>query len=194
MEQQIQDLVDSIRKEGIEEARREKEAILADARAEADRILNSAREKADAMVAEATKECALRQQSAKASLAQAARDVSLALKNTINKELGAILGDSIASALDKDLISRIVSSAVDAGLKDADIVVSAPDAETLVKALRSSLADKLKNGLALEVGSGRTGLVIQSRDGSGYIDLSADEMAELIRPFLSDAVKAQVFD
>lgn len=194
MEQQIQDLVDSIRKEGIEEARREKEAILADARAEADRILSSAREKADAMVADATKECALRQQSAKASLAQAARDVSLALKNTINKELGAILGDSIASALDKDLISRIVSSAVDAGLKDADIVVSAPDAEALVKALRSSLADKLKNGLALKVGSGRTGLVIQSRDGSGYIDLSADEMAELIRPFLSDAVKAQVFD
>ena len=185
MEQQIQDLVDSIRKEGIEEARREKEAILADARAEADRILSSAREKADAMVEEATKECALRQQSAKASLAQAARDVSLALKNTINKELGAILGDSIASALDKDLISRIVSSAVDAGLKDADI---------LVKALRSSLADKLKNGLALKVGSGRTGLVIQSRDGSGYIDLSADEMAELIRPCLSDAVKAQVFD
>ena len=131
MEQQIQDLVDSIRKEGIEEARREKEAILADARAEADRILSSAREKADAMVEEATKECALRQQSAKASLAQAARDVSLALKNTINKELGAILGDSIASALDKDLISRIVSSAVDAGLKDADIVVSAPDAEAL---------------------------------------------------------------
>ena len=144
MEQQIQDLVDSIRKEGIEEARREKEAILADARAEADRILSSAREKADAMVEEATKECALRQQSAKASLAQAARDVSLALKNTINKELGAILGDSIASALDKDLISRIVSSAVDAGLKDADIVVSAPDAEALVKVLRSSLADKLK--------------------------------------------------
>lgn len=194
MEQQIQDLVDSIRKEGIEEARREKEAILADARAEADRILSSAREKADAMVADATKECALRQQSAKASLAQAARDVSLALKNTINKELGAILGDSIASALDKDLISRIVSSVVDAGLKDADIIVSAPDAEALVKALRSSLADKLKNGLALKVGSGRTGLVIQSRDGSGYIDLSADEMAELIRPFLSDAVKAQVFD
>ena len=194
MEQQIQDLVDSIRKEGIEEARREKEAILADARAEADRILSSAREKAYAMVEEATKECALRQQSAKASLAQAARDVSLALKNTINKELGAILGDSIASALDKDLISRIVSSAVDAGLKDADIVVSAPDAEALVKALRSSLADKLKNGLALKVGSGRTGLVIQSRDGSGYIDLSADEMAELIRPCLSDAVKAQVFD
>ena len=39
MEQQIQDLVDSIRKEGIDEANRERDSIISKAQKEADRII-----------------------------------------------------------------------------------------------------------------------------------------------------------
>ena len=171
MEQQIQDLVDSIRKEGLDEANRERDRIIAQA-----------------------KECELRQQSTKASLVQASRDVALSLKGEINDQLTKILSQQIASSFDRDLVAKLVAAVVEAGLKDTTIEIAGEDAQTLVSSLSSSLASKLKNGLALKVGTGYDGARLVSNDGSGYIDLSADEMAGLLKPYLSDAVKALVFD
>ena len=50
MEQQIQDLVDSIRKEGLDEANRERDRIIAQAKGEADRIVKVARENSEKMI------------------------------------------------------------------------------------------------------------------------------------------------
>ena len=194
MEQQIQDLVDSIRKEGLDEANRERDRIIAQAKGEADRIVKEARENAAKMIDDATKECELRQQSTKASLVQASRDVALSLKGEINDQLTKILSQQIASSFDKDLVAKLVAAVVEAGLKDTTIEIAGEDAQTLVSSLSSSLASKLKNGLALKVGTGYDGARLVSNDGSGYIDLSADEMAGLLKPYLSDAVKALVFD
>lgn len=194
MEQQIQDLVDSIRKEGLDEANRERDRIIAQAKGEADRIVKEARENAAKMIEDATKECELRQQSTKASLVQASRDVALSLKGEINDQLAKILSQQIAASFDKDLVAKIVAAAVEAGLKDTTIEISGQDAQSIVASLSASLASKLKNGLALKVGTGYDGARLVSNDGSGYIDLSAEEMAGLLKPYLSDAVKALVFD
>ena len=194
MEQQIQDLVDSIRKEGLDEANRERDRIIAQAKAEADRIVKEARENAAKMIEDATKECELRQQSTKASLVQASRDVALSLKGEINDQLAKILSQQIAASFDKELVAKIVASAVEAGLKDTTIEISGQDAQSIVASLSSSLASKLKGGLSLKVGTGYDGARLVSNDGSGYIDLSAEEMAGLLKPYLSDAVKALVFD
>ena len=194
MEQQIQDLVDSIRKEGLDEANRERDRIIAQAKGEADRIVKEARENAAKMIDDATKECELRQQSTKASLVQASRDVALSLKGEINDQLTKILSQQITSSFDRDLVAKLVAAVVEAGLKDTTIEIAGEDAQTLVSSLSSSLASKLKNGLALKVGTGYDGARLVSNDGSGYIDLSADEMAGLLKPYLSDAVKALVFD
>ena len=95
MEQQIQDLVDSIRKEGLEEAEKQRNEIIQKAKAEADRIIKEARDNAAKMIDDAAKECALREQSAKASISQAARDVSLSLREEINRQLAAILSSAL---------------------------------------------------------------------------------------------------
>ena len=49
MEQQIQDLVDSIRKEGLEEAEKQRNEIIQKAKAEADRIIKEAKDNAAKM-------------------------------------------------------------------------------------------------------------------------------------------------
>ena len=192
--QQIQDLVDSIRKEGLDEANRERDRIIAQAKGEADRIVKEARENAAKMIEDATKECELRQQSTKASLVQASRDVALSLKGEINDQLAKILSQQIAASFDKELVAKIVAAAVEAGLKDTTIEISGQDAQSIVASLSASLASKLKGGLSLKVGTGYDGARLVSNDGSGYIDLSAEEMAGLLKPYLSDAVKALVFD
>ena len=68
MAQQIQDLVDSIQKEGIEKANKQAELIIAEANKKADDIIKSAKKEADKVLSDADKEIALRDQSAKASL------------------------------------------------------------------------------------------------------------------------------
>ena len=140
------------------------------------------------------RQCELRQQSTKASLVQASRDVALSLKGEINDQLAKILSQQIAASFDKELVAKIVAAAVEAGLKDTTIEISGQDAQSIVASLSSSLASKLKGGLSLKVGTGYDGARLVSNDGSGYIDLSAEEMAGLLKPYLSDAVKALVFD
>lgn len=193
MEQQIQDLIDSIRKEGLEEASKERDGIISDAKKEAERIITEAKENASKMIEDATKECELRAQSTKASLEQASRDAALSLKKEIERQLSLVLADSIRTSLDKDLVSRIVLAVVDAGLKDVSVELSGKDAQALVKGLKSELASRLKDGLELKAGAGPDGLRLVSKDGSGYVDLSAEELASALKPYLSDAVKTAVF-
>ena len=194
MEQQIQDLVDSIRKEGIDEANRERDSIISKAQKEADRIIAEARANASKMIEDATKECELRNQSAKASLSQAARDVSLSLKASIEKLLAGILSADIASAMDEKLLSQLVLRAGEKCTGDVDFEISGPDAQKIAAALKSQLRDRLVSGSGITVGEGYEGLHIVSKDGSGYIDLSADQIAAVLRPHLSQAVKAEIFD
>lgn len=192
MEKQIQDLVDSIRKEGLEEADRQKTAILEDARKEAGRLVKEAQEKAGAMIEEARRECSLLEQSTKASLEQAARDVSITLHKSINDELGRILSASIGASMDKDLLKELVMTAVKSGFSDAEVEVKGADADALVKALAGQLATELKAGLSLKASSGVNGLRISSKDGSGYVDLSPDELSALLMPHLSQSVRALI--
>ena len=193
MEQQIQDLVDSIKKEGLQQAQTQRDEIISQAKAEADRIINEARANAGKMIEDAQRECALREQSARASIEQAARNVAITLKEDLNAQLSKILALQVGEVLDKTLLSKLVLSVVDASLKEAVIEIGAPDAEKLTKQLAADLAGKLKNGLELSAGGKEKGLKIVSKDGSGYIDLSAEEMTKLLRPYLSDSIKEIIY-
>ena len=194
MEQQIQDLVDSIRKEGLEKANQQRDEIIARAKEEAERIVRQAMADADSMIENATKECSLRQQSAKASISQAARDVSITLKGELDALLNRILSDNIASAMDSALLSKLVLAVADSGLKDSEITVSTADSEAVVRSLKAELASKLADGLELKPAHGTAGPRIISKDGSGYIDLSADEIASLLKPYLSESLRQIIFN
>ena len=99
MEQQIQDLIASIRKEGIDSARAEADRIIQEAKDKADAIVREAEKERDKMVADAEKSIALEKSSSEAAIRQAARDVSLSLKKSIEDEYSKIL----SAALSKEM-------------------------------------------------------------------------------------------
>lgn len=190
MEQQIQDLVASIRKEGIDEARKQADDIIAKAKAEAGKILEDARKQSAKLIADTESECALRDQSARAALSQAARDVSLSLKKKIEEQFGRILAADVARSMDSALLAGLVTKAVEAEVKDSVFEVSPSDADAVAAAVKGQLAKELQNGLVIRANSSvESGIRITSRDGSGYVDLSAEEVAGLLRPALSPALK-----
>ena len=98
MEQQIQDLVDSIRKEGIDKARLDADKIISEAEARAKAIIEDAEKEKEKLLAGAASSIDTERASAEASIKQAARDVSLSLKKSIEDAYTRILKAGCGSA------------------------------------------------------------------------------------------------
>lgn len=197
MAQQIQDLVASIRKDGIEAAQKDAAKIIADAKAQADDIIAQARKDAKLLVEEAQKEMDVRDQSARASLQQASRDVQLSLKKAILAQLDHLLvGKTEKAFTGKDLVSLIAQVVSSSGVENAKSIVQVSEKEfkALATSLQSELSAQIKEGLEIKpVANIQYGFRIADKDGSGFYDFSAEETALLMAPFLSPAISEIVF-
>lgn len=196
MAQQIQDLVASIRKDGVEVAQKEAAQIIADAKAQAKEIVSKAQKDANRMVEDAQKEIDTRDQSARSSLQQASRDVQLSLKKSIQEALDHLLVEKIEKTYaGKDLAQLIINVVQALGdSKEKEIQLSEKDFKVLAQSLKSDLSEQIKQGLEIKaVNSVSTGFRISEKDGSAFYDFSAEETAQLLKPFLSPAIAEIVF-
>ena len=189
MEQQIQDLIDSIRKEGLDKANSEKERIIDGAKAQRDEILRSAEEEKERIIKEAEKKAELLESSARASIQQAARNASLSLKNEIESRITAILKAECRKALSLPELAGIIKAAVAADVSGKNIELPSSVFDSLGDNLKKEFADEIRNGLEIKPSSAASGFRISEKDGSGYVDYSDEECTRLILPYLSDALK-----
>lgn len=194
---QIQDLVASIRKDGVEAARKDADRLIQEAKAEADRIVNQAKADAQELKQQAERDIALRDASAKASLAQAGRDVVLSLKKALSEQLDRILGARLDKALSGKELADLITSVVKSGLVDGsktEVQVNKEACQTLSAELAKTLSDEMKSGLVVKPISGvDAGFRLADKDGSGFYDFSSEEIASMLKPFLGDALSAIVF-
>ncbi len=197
MAQQIQDLVASIQKEGIDKANKEAEKIIAAAEKKADNIIKSAKKEADKVLSEADREIALRDQSAKASLSQAARDVQLSLKKSLTEQMNVLLEEKVKTTFKSKDFVKLIKDILSLGFYDAkntELQISEKDYKELATVLTKELGDKIKEGLEIKpVKNVNFGFRLADKDGSGHFDFSAEATAELLIPFLSPAIAEIVF-
>ena len=193
MELQIQDLVDSIKRDGIAEAEKQSAQIIADAKEQAEELVRAANKEAARLLDEARKEVSVMQQSGKAAVEQAGRDVILSLKKSINAHFDRLLEKSVGKALTgKDLVSLIVQL-VKADLvktRDGAIELNQDEVAKIADSLRTELAAEMKSGLEIRpVSSVDIGFRLSSKDGSSYYDFSAEEVTRMLAPFLNTAIQ-----
>ncbi len=197
MAQQIQDLVASIQKEGIDKANKEAEKIIAAAEKKADNIIKSAKKEADKVLSDADREIALRDQSAKASLSQAARDVQLSLKKSLTDQMNVLLEEKVKTTFKSKDFVKLIKDILSLGFYDAkntELQISEKDYKELATVLTKELGDKIKEGLEIKpVKNVNFGFRLADKDGSGHFDFSAEATAELLIPFLSPAIAEIVF-
>ncbi|MDX9823906.1 MAG: V-type ATP synthase subunit E [Sphaerochaeta sp.] len=196
MAQQIQDLVASIRKDGIEVAQKEAAQIIADAKAQAEGIIREAKKEAASLLENARREIDTRDQSARSSLQQASRDVQLSLKKAISDQLDRLLVAQVEKAYSSSdlvgLIAKVVASLSD--VKDYEVQLNQKDFDALAKNLAAALSSAIKNGLEIKaVPSVASGFRIAEKNGASFYDFSAEETAALLKPFLSPAIEKIVF-
>ena len=183
MELQIQDLVSSIKKDGIDSANREAAAIVAEAKRQADTIVAEAKKEADKLREDAKAEIEVFKNSAELSVQQAKRDAVLAFRQEIQREYEKLLSADVGKALDQQALVKLIQAAV----QGEDVAAYTVEVGQVTDGLRQELAQELKAGLEIrpskKVGAG---FRLAAKDGSGYFDCSEQEIAEMLMPFFRD--------
>lgn len=183
MELQIQDLVSSIRKDGIEAAKAEAESIISEAKKKAESLLAGAKAEAQQYKEATEKEIAILRESAEVSAEQAKRDAVLAFKTEIQGEFQKILASDISKQLSGEGLGKLIRAAV-AG---ENIANYAAEVSEVSEVLKKELAEEIKNGLEIRPSkSVQQGFRLAAKDGSGYFDCSDDGIMEMLMPYFRE--------
>lgn len=191
MEIQLQELIDKIKKDGIESASGEAAGIKREAEAEAARIVQAAQREAADIVSRGKADAERSEKAGKAALEQASRNLVLAFKGEIQALLDKLCAAGTSAAYREDTLKAVLPGLLKAwagksGGDSLDILLSADDLAKLKGWASGALAAELKNGTELKSDRNlAAGFRIANKDGSAYYDFSAESVAELLSSYLN---------
>lgn len=183
MELRIDDLVSSIKKEGIDAANEEAEKIIAEAKRKAETIIADAKSEKEKIVNQTKSEIEILKDSAKVGAMQAERDAVLLFEDAIKKRFEKILEADIKNTVNGENLATLIKAALN-GENPGDYIAEVSAVED---GLKGELAAEIKNGLEIKISpSVKTGFRLNSKDGSGYFDCSNEEITNMLSPFLPE--------
>lgn len=148
MEIQVQELLERIRNEGIETAKKQAEEIIEKAQAQADEIIARAKKEAGDLLAEAKRRVASMDAASRESLLQASRDTMIALRQSVRMFVESALNADIEAAFNAKMAAQVIPEIVRilASSQSGDIEVLLPPA--LEEKIDASIAARLSKELA----------------------------------------------
>jgi V/A-type H+-transporting ATPase subunit E len=195
MDIQLQELIDRIKKDGIDGATAEAAKLTSQAEAEAKRIIEAAQKEADAIITKGKADADRSEKAGIAALEQASRNLVLAFKAEITALLEKIVARDLAASYSaetlKATLPEILKAWVNKGGDRLDIILGESDLEKLNDWFNSQLSAELKQGVELK--SDRklgAGFRIANKDGSAYYDFSDESVAELLSAYLNPRLAA----
>lgn len=191
MEQQIQDLINSIKKDGIDSATNESKRIIEEAEKKAETIISQANAEKEKLIADGMRQLEKEKESFSQSLKMAARDLSLSFKKEVEGKIQALLDEKVKGAFDEVLLKDLLKTVIEAEFK-CDVTVELPQEKKtqVASSLASELASSLNKGVELSFSSSlQGGFRVIAKDGRAFIDLSDDEVTKLLYPYLSSSVR-----
>ncbi|HOX30808.1 MAG TPA: V-type ATP synthase subunit E [Spirochaetales bacterium] len=197
MDIQLQELLDKIRSEGLDAAQKESSRIVGEAESKRAAILAEAEKEAKALRAKAEADAARAEESGKAALSQAARDLIIAFRDGIAGCLAAIVKAEVAAAYGPEVVAEALPHVLKAMAAGGDLELLLPpeQAKKLDARLLERLSAELKRGLSIRPFPGLdAGFRIAEKGGAAYYDFSAAELSELLarrlNPRLAEAVRS----
>ncbi|MDR2484904.1 MAG: V-type ATP synthase subunit E [Treponema sp.] len=190
MDIQLQELIDKIKKEGIESASEEAARLKSQAEGEAKRIVEAAQREAEAIIAKGKADAGRSEKAGIAAVEQASRNLVLAFKGEIQALLDKIVARELADSYSEDTLKTVLPGLLSAwaskGVDGLDIILGEGDLKKLQAYFDEKLGAELKKGLELKADrSLSVGFRIGNKDGSAYYDFSAEAVAELLGAYLN---------
>jgi V/A-type H+-transporting ATPase subunit E len=189
MEIQLQELIDKIKRDGIESASTEAAQLKAQAESEAKHIVEAARKEAEAVIAKAKADAERFEKAGIAAVGQASRNLVLAFKGEIQAVLDKIVKTELTASYSDDVLKTALPDIIKgwAGSNESlALILNEAQLKKLEAYFNEKLGAELKQGLELK--SDRklgAGFKIANKDGSAYYDFSAESVAELLSAYLN---------
>ena len=194
MDIQLQELVDKIKKDGVDAAAAEAGKIVQEAEGKAKAIIADAQREADALVRNGKDEAAREKKAAEDAIRQAARNLLISFRDGIEAQFSAIIKAETDKALDASVLKAALPDVIkawgaekgDAGL---EVLLPADKLSDVQSFLLSQLKGKVAGGIEISAGEGiEGGFRIAEKDGSAYYDFSAEAVADLFSSYLTPKV------
>ena len=196
MEIQLQELIEQIKKDGVQAAEAEAAAILAAARQQAEHIVAEAQTQADKLLAAAKAENERMVRSSEDAIRQAGRNLLISFRESVARELNTVLSDGVSAVYSSEALAQLIVRAVDNWVSkpDADdvtVILNGEDLQVLESTLLAALGEKMRSGVTLRANDNVDGgFRIAVADGTAYYDYSAEAVIDMLSGYLSPRVTA----
>ncbi len=196
MEIQLQELIDQIKKDGVEAAESQAESIIADAKSKAEKIVSDAQSQADKILLDAKNENERMVKSSEDAIRQAGRNLLISFRESVSRELKAIVSENVTAVFSSDKLAQIIINAVQSwasnpNSEDISVVLNSSDLKLLEETLLAGLKEKMIKGVTLKANDNFDGgFRIASENGSAYYDYSSEAVVDMLSDYLSPKVTA----
>jgi V/A-type H+-transporting ATPase subunit E len=195
MSQQVQELIEKIKTEGMRAADQKAREIEQQAQKNALKIIEEAKHEAQQVIARAKQETQKIQTSAQTSLKQASRDMLISLRKEIGRILQRIVAAKVSDVLTTQnlasLITEVVKKAVEGNPAGLDVSVSAKDLQELQEGFLAQLQKEIKKPILLKASDDiGKGFVISFDQGKSNFDFTDVGLADYLGSYLNEQVAA----
>ncbi len=200
MTQNIQDLINKIKTEGVEASSKKAQEIEQAAQRKAEEIVAKARAQAEQIVSQAKDQAKKQETATNATLKQAARDTLLSLRSEILRRLKAIVSAQVKEGLKPEQVASLLTEVVKAYVAKhpgvSDIRVALPEqqlkafSDGSLKALQGQLkasitlerADQLSSGFLISFDGGKSSFDFSNESLTSYMSAFVNaEVAKLLK-------------
>lgn len=197
MSQQVQELIDKIKTEGLAAADQKAREIEEHAQRSAQGILSEANKRAQELLLDAEEEIRKKQEASRTALQQASRDTLLSLKKEVQKLLYKVVAAQVADALTpqklSDIIAEIADKAVDGKSAGAgiEVVLNPKDLKELRDGFFAKLQKQFKDPVHFQASEDiGKGFTVSFDQGKSSFDFSQEALAEYLSGYLNEELAA----
>ena len=195
MSVQLSELIERIKREGLEAAEQEAAAVRAKAEEQAGRIVAEARSQADSLLERARAEALRFEQTGREGVRQAGRDVVLGLRKELERTFTGILQTRVTETLQRDAVKDALAALFRNWRSDSEVSheVLVPQAswDAMRDTLLAALADQIRRGLVIRpAASIHAGFRVAEKDGKAYFDFTDATLAEFLMEHLNPRLAA----
>ena len=194
MDTQVEELIDRIKRDGVAAAENSASKTISEAQKEAEKIISNAKAEADKIIRQAKDETERLQKSGEDAIRQAGRNLLIAFRDSIQKELSTLVNGEVSSVYSKDMLVKLVPEVIKEWVKntsaeDVSVLLNEKDLKQVEDGLKAALKAEISKGLTLGVdNSVAAGFRIGVKDGAAFYDYSTDSVAELFSSYLNPRI------
>ncbi len=200
MAEELKNLIERIQRDGIDKAKSEADEIISTAKREADELIKKAERNAGTILKQAEADARIHAERGIKTMAQAGRDVLIAVGGAVEKLVKNLIRESVAESLTPDelmqMMTALAKGYAEHGMSENRLaaLVSPEELDKLKQLYADKYAQALGKGVEIRSDDNIVkGFKISLNDGKVWHDFTleaiADAMAAFLQPELEEIVR-----